>query len=46
MKRIRNDTYFDVVDAEELFSFGKRVVQVEYIDREAKFLVEVMYEEM
>ena len=44
MKRIRNDTYFDTVDGEELFQLGKRVIQAECIGTD-RFLVEVMYHE-
>jgi len=45
MKRIRNDTYFDVVDGEELFRLGKRVIQAESIGTD-RFLTEVMYEKV
>ncbi len=45
MKRLRNDTYFDTVDSEELFRLGKRVIQAECIGAD-RFLVEVLYEKV
>jgi hypothetical protein len=49
MKRVRNDTFFDVLTENELRALGKRVVQVEYIASPLGggcFLAEVMYEKV
>lgn len=47
MKRVRNDTYFDVLTENQLGALGKRVIQVEYVPfGEGFFLAEVMYEKV
>jgi hypothetical protein len=47
MKRVRNDTYFQVLSETRIVALGKRVIQVECIPNEkGLFLAEVMYEKV
>ena len=48
MKRLRNDTYFAVLDSLQMYHLGTQVVQADFLGIPQKdlFLCEVMYEKV
>ena len=48
MKRLRNDTYFAVLDSVQMYQLGTLIVQAEFLGIPEKdlFLCEVMYEKV